>query len=199
MAISVNGIIYNWFIDPLLRGAQGRIVGALRPGDRVLDIACGTGSLSMAMAGVAGEVRGIDLSDEMIGYATETARKREIKNVSFGTHDASDLSLFNDMDFNVAVTSMAIHQFDASLAVDILREMKRIAPRVIIMDYNYPLQKGFARSAVHTVEWIAGGDHWRNFLEYNRIGGLDWFLSEAGLAVSAELYGSSAFRVVEYG
>jgi len=30
---------------------------------------------------------------------------------------------------------MAIHQFDADLALSILKEMKRIAPAIIILDY----------------------------------------------------------------
>ena len=197
MKKSLEGFIYNSLIDPLLRGAQRDIIMALEPGDRVIDIACGTGSLSMAMSEVASEVRGLDLSEDMIRFATQTSARRNISNVNFIAMDASDLSVYSDNHYNVAVSSMAMHQFNANLAIQILKEMKRIASRVIVMDYNYPLTRGFTRFVINSIEKFAGGDHFRNFLKYNELGGLDYFVSQAGLELTDVLFQSSAFRVVE--
>jgi len=83
--------------------------------------------LSIAMSGVAKEVHGLDLNEDMIRFATERAWERGIYNAKFITRDASDLSLFKAREFSVAVTSMSVHQFDAELAIQVLKEMKRIA------------------------------------------------------------------------
>lgn len=195
MRFSLNGFIYRHIIDRILSMGQRHIIASLDLSDRVLDIACGTGSLSISMAAVAKGVTGIDLSEKMIDIAKDAAIKEGISNAEFLVSDASDLSSFKDNSFDKAVTSMAVHQFDPDLAVAILKEMKRIAGRVLIMDYYHPLSPGAARSIIYIIEWIAGGDHYRNFRNYNRLGGLDYFISEAGLTICDELYKSSSFRV----
>ncbi|MEE4214705.1 MAG: class I SAM-dependent methyltransferase, partial [Bacteroidales bacterium] len=197
MKYSLNGIIYRNIIDPILSQYYPRISEDLKPGDTVLDVACGTGSLSLAMAALASRVKGIDLSEEMIGIANDQAERKKVDNLEFEIRDASDLSSIGDNQFNVAVTSMAIHQFDAELALQILKEMKRIAPKVIIMDYNYPMEPGMSKLVIFTIERIAGGDHYRNFRRFNELGGLDYFTEQAGLRIECEkLRKNSAFRVV---
>ena len=200
MRYSLNGIIYRNIIDPILSRYYTGITGELRPDDTVLDVACGTGSLSLAMSVTASLVRGIDLSEEMIDIAGDMAGKRNVKNADFEVKDASDLSSYGANQFDVAVTSMAIHQFDAELALQILREMKRIARKVIIMDYNHPIQTGISKLVIFTIERIAGGDHYRNFRRFNELGGLDYFVQKAGLRIESDkLRKTSAFRVVVYG
>lgn len=57
-------------------GVTERMVAGLRPGDRVLDIACGTGDPTLAAAarvGAGGYVLGVDLSAEMLEVARELA------------------------------------------------------------------------------------------------------------------------------
>lgn len=197
MRFSFKGFIYTRIIDPLLSGAQSVIISRLKPEQKILDVACGTGSLSLAMAEKVSSVSGIDLSEEMTGLARRSADRRGIKNVSFDNMDASDLSSLAGNEYDVAVSSMAIHQFDAGLALNILKEMQRIAPLIIIMDYNYPVPKGILRPIIYTIERIAGGDHYRNFKRYRVLGGLDYFIKGSGLdIISDRLHGSGAFRIV---
>lgn len=197
MRFSFNGFVYTLIIDPVLSGAQSDIISRLKPGQRVLDVACGTGSLSLAMAGKVSHVSGIDLSEEMVDVAKRSAGRRGIKNVTFDNMDASDLSSFRDNEFDVAVSSMAVHQFDAGLALNILKEMKRIATEIIIMDYNFPVPTGVLRPVIYTIERIAGGDHYRNFRIYNRLGGLNYFTGESGLEITSDsLRSRAAFRII---
>jgi 2-polyprenyl-3-methyl-5-hydroxy-6-metoxy-1,4-benzoquinol methylase len=197
MKYSLNGIIYRNIIDPILSGYYRHITEELSKEDTVLDVACGTGSLSLAMSALSSRVKGIDLSEEMIDIANNQVLSKKVDNLEFEIMDASDLSSIGDNQFNVAVTSMAIHQFDSALALEILKEMKRIAPKVIIMDYNYPIQTGISKLVIFTIERIAGGDHYRNFRNFNRLGGLDHFINKAGLQRDSDkLRKSSAFRVV---
>jgi len=61
--------------DPLVRQAWTELLKAQFPGPgaRVLDIGCGTGSLSLVLAGLGLQVRGIDLSPGMLARAQAKA------------------------------------------------------------------------------------------------------------------------------
>jgi ubiquinone/menaquinone biosynthesis C-methylase UbiE len=71
-----------------LRGRRGNRLRAmvaddlqLQPGDRVLDVGCGTGRLAIVFAervAATGAVNGIDAAVEMIKRATGRARRREV-------------------------------------------------------------------------------------------------------------------------
>lgn len=185
MNYSFKGFFYQTFIDPLLKGNQDSVCKHIGSADRVIDIACGTGSLSLAIARNAAWVTGIDLSEEIISTAKRTAARRNVKNVTFEYRDASDLSCYSDGEFEVAVSSMAIHQFNSDLAIKILTEMKRISSKIIIADYAFPMKSGFSRRLAFGIERLAGGEHHRNFKVYMRNGGLPFFLKESGLRLKA--------------
>lgn len=61
----------------------------IRPGDAVLDIGCGTGSLALRLAPSGGQIHGLDISSEMIRIAREKAEAQAVENVTFhiGTLD----------------------------------------------------------------------------------------------------------------
>ena len=196
MSFSFTAFLYKILIDPVLSKLHDTILSNIKHEQRVIDIACGTGSQALSIAGKAGSVTGIDLSEEMIATATRSAERKGIDNVEFELTDASDLSKYKDNEFDIAVTSMAIHQFDASLAIKILTEMKRIAMKVMIVDYNYPVPKGFLRILVFSIERFAGGDHYRNFRIYMAKEGVRYFTKAAGLTVrSSTVRGNGVFLI----
>lgn len=81
---------------------------AVKPGQKVLDISCGTGLVTFPLAeavGTNGEVTGIDLSEGMIEKAAAEAKEKEIENVSFKHMDAEALDL-PDSAFDVAINSL---------------------------------------------------------------------------------------------
>ncbi|MEA1886872.1 MAG: class I SAM-dependent methyltransferase [Bacteroidota bacterium] len=197
MRYSLNGYIYSFVIDPVLSHYYRYIIEELTSDYSVIDIACGTGSLSLSMSGSVDRVTGIDLSAEMVDIARNSASKKNIDNARFDIKDASDLSSYSDNEFDLAVASMAIHQFDSELALEILGEMKRIAPRVVLMDYNHPIPPGISKLVIFIIERIAGGDHYRNFRRFNAHGGLPYFIKRSGLKIKSDkLRPRSAFRVV---
>ncbi|MCB9744398.1 MAG: class I SAM-dependent methyltransferase [Alphaproteobacteria bacterium] len=55
----------------------------IRPGDTLLGVGCGTGSLALILSPFAGHVHGVDISDEMIRIARGKAEAQGVKNVSF--------------------------------------------------------------------------------------------------------------------
>jgi ubiquinone/menaquinone biosynthesis C-methylase UbiE len=83
---------------------------ALRPGERVLDVACGTGLISFRAAhavGTAGAVLGTDISGEMVETARRGAALRELANVTFERADAEALPL-PDATFDAVVCALGL-------------------------------------------------------------------------------------------
>lgn len=71
---------------------------SLEPGERVLDLACGTGLLTFAAAkaiGPSGKVIGVDISDGMLAEASARRKKEKIKNIQFFNHDITNLNSLN--------------------------------------------------------------------------------------------------------
>jgi ubiquinone/menaquinone biosynthesis C-methylase UbiE len=99
---------------------------ALRPGERALDVACGTGLVSLRMAeavGRRGEVVGADISGEMVEAARRVAAERGVGNVGFERGDAEELP-FPDATFDAAACALGLMYVpDPAWA---LREMRRV-------------------------------------------------------------------------
>jgi len=192
-----TGIFYSTVIDPLLKSFRKRVALEIKKGERVIDIACGTGAQAFELAGIAGSVTGLDLSKSMVDFANKKAKKQQINNASFVVGDASELSAFYNQKFDVAIMSMALHQFKPDLRNSILREAEKIADRIIFLDYAVPLPKNYVGVASKMAEFIAGIDHNRNFKSYYRDGGLDVILRDNGLEIKrSRLLGKGAFQLV---
>lgn len=73
----------------------------LCPADSVLEIGCGTGKVSVAMAKLAKSVTALDLRPEAIEVADGTARKAGVSNIEFSCIDALEF-LGNDRQFDCA-------------------------------------------------------------------------------------------------
>jgi cobalt-precorrin-6B (C15)-methyltransferase len=73
----------------------------LCPTDTVLEIGCGTGKVSVAIARLAKRVSALDIRPEAIAVASETARQAGVSTIEFSCTDAVDF-LKNDMQFDCA-------------------------------------------------------------------------------------------------
>jgi SAM-dependent methyltransferase len=91
--------------------------GAVRSDDRILDIGCGTGATTRALAAraVDGSVCGLDLSEPMLQIAREAADHEGIRNVEFVQGDAQVYS-FASGSFDVAVSRMGCMFFGDPVA-----------------------------------------------------------------------------------
>ena len=82
----------------------------LASGERVLDVACGTGLVTFRAASLVqpcGEVVGADISEQMIAVARDIARARGIANTVFHRMDAEQLAL-DDASFDVAMCALGL-------------------------------------------------------------------------------------------
>jgi SAM-dependent methyltransferase len=88
-----------------------------------LDVACGPGVISRAMARRVGAVTGVDLTPAMVEEARRRAGEEGIANVSFALGDATALE-FADGSFDGAVTRLSLHHVPAPGRV--VAEMTRV-------------------------------------------------------------------------
>ena len=98
----------------------------IRPGEHVLDVACGTGLVTFPAAEAVGErgrVVGTDISDEMIRGVRREAETRGVEHASFERMDAESLEL-GDEEFDVALCSLGLMYVPDPLAA--LKEMHRV-------------------------------------------------------------------------
>ncbi len=101
-------------------------LAALQPGERVLDVACGTGLSSFRIAAAGGEsgaVVGTDISGEMVEAARRTATERGVGNAAFERYDAEDMRLDSEP-FDAAVCGLGLMYVPNP--VKGLEEMRRV-------------------------------------------------------------------------
>ena len=112
----------------------------LEPGERVLDIGCGTGGLALAAkrrVGDEGVVHGIDPSAEMIEAARTKARRASV-DVRFEVGGAQKLGL-PDASVDRVVTTLVLHHLPHDALVGAFGEIRRVlAPggRLLAVDLD---------------------------------------------------------------
>ncbi|PIF06179.1 MAG: hypothetical protein CSA36_02965 [Draconibacterium sp.] len=180
-----SGIFYSAVVDPLLATLREKVAQAIPPGQKIIDIACGTGSQAFQLAEKSAMVTGIDLSKSMISYAEKKAVKQQIHNVIFSVNDARNLETIENQSFDYGLMSMALHQFDPLTYPIILAELKRIAVRLLFVDYNVPLPFNFTGIGSRVAEFLAGRSHFRNFRKYYNLGGLPAILPKNEISIES--------------
>jgi 2-polyprenyl-3-methyl-5-hydroxy-6-metoxy-1,4-benzoquinol methylase len=78
----------------------------LKPGTRVLDLACGTGNLTIPAARLGADVTGLDLAPNLVDVARQRAAAEGL-NIRFDTADAEDLP-YPDGAFEVVLSMYGI-------------------------------------------------------------------------------------------
>jgi ubiquinone/menaquinone biosynthesis C-methylase UbiE len=116
-------------------GLSGLVaISRAAPSDRVLDVACGPGFLTMEFAKHCADVVGFDATDTFIELARTEAARRGLGNIHFEHGDAEHLP-FEDGTFTIVSCRAAFHHF--SRPARVLAEMARVAApagRIVIAD-----------------------------------------------------------------
>jgi len=107
----------------------------IRAGQRVLDVACGTGVVSVTAARVGAHVTGLDLTPQLLQRARENAA---VGGVSIDFHEGDVEALpFADASFDV-VTSQYGHMFAPRPAVAIAEMLRVLKPGGTIAFSTWP-------------------------------------------------------------
>lgn len=192
-----SGKFYGTLIDPVLKRMRWHVALEVESNQTVVDIACGTGAQAIELAKTASEVVGIDYSESMIQFAQKAAQNQNLSNVEFQIGDASNLSALKNNSFDVAIMTMALHQFDSKLHTPILDELKRVANKIIIVDYVVPLPNNYVGIGSRIAEFLAGKEHNRNFKHFCKLGGLNTILKSNQLKIEkSKFIAKGAFQLV---
>jgi ubiquinone/menaquinone biosynthesis C-methylase UbiE len=112
----------------------------LQPGEAVLDVGCGTGTLAIAAkrhVGRTGAVYGIDASREMLARAEKKARRAGVEIV---LKNAMAQALpFPDAHFDVVLTTVMLHHLPRKARQQCVAEIRRVLKadgRVLAVDFG---------------------------------------------------------------
>lgn len=113
-------------------------LAAPAPGEKLLDVGCGTGTLGIAIKRQmgAGEVRGIDASPEMIQVAKEKSA-RDGSDIDFRVALIEALP-FPDASFDLVTSSLMLHHLPDDLKAKGFLEIRRVLKpggRFMAMDF----------------------------------------------------------------
>jgi len=153
----------------------------LLPRDLTLvDVGCGTGSLTFELARFARTVIGVDLSNEMLRRARAVAKERAVRNVEFRHGDALKLPL-DSRSVDAAFCVMVLHFLpDPQHAVEELCRVTRLGGSVILVDLVQHEQEWMREQMAH---------RWRGF---DRALIDSWFRAAGASSVAYDLTGSFA-------
>jgi ubiquinone/menaquinone biosynthesis C-methylase UbiE len=111
-----------------------REMARIGPGSRVLDVACGPGLVTLALAPFVAHVTGIDLTPAMLDKARELQAERGLSNLSWKLGRANALP-FPDGSFDAVVTRFSFHHLtEPPTALAEMVRTCRPGGRVVVAD-----------------------------------------------------------------
>jgi ubiquinone/menaquinone biosynthesis C-methylase UbiE len=150
----------GWFHDTFSchgkwRQLRQRTINLARmhPGDAVLDVGCGTGTLAIEVAcrvGRAGRVVGVDPGTQQIARARSKAVRRHLP-IEFQIGVIEQLP-FPDQTFDVVFSTLMMHHLPAPLKRQGLAEIARVLKpggRLVIADFKHKKERAGQAARFH--------------------------------------------------
>lgn len=144
--------LMGWFLDTFVfRGKWRELrqrtasLARIQPGETVLDVGCGTGTLAIEVqsrVGVTGRVFGVDPSTEQIARAHSKAARRNLP-IDFQIGVIEQIP-FPDQTFDVVLSTIMMHHLPDGLKRQGLAEIARaLKPggRLVIADFKRPQER----------------------------------------------------------
>ena len=174
---------YDTIIEPLNTGLRqiGLKMIPPKPSQRVLDVGCGTGTHLDLYRQAGCKVFGIDLSPSML----DVARQKLGDRAQLLLGDASRMP-YPDASYDLVMVTLSLHEMPPATRLAVIGEMRRVLKqngRILVIDYHpgsiRSLKGWLFKGMIFFIEWIAGGEHFRNYRQ---------FLSQGGVPALAEQY-----------
>ncbi len=156
-----------WWMNLVSRGELQKVFPRLvdlaqfQPGETVLDVGCGTGTLALkayARVGATGHVFGIDPGPKQIARARAKA-ERAGRSIDFRVGMIEHLP-FADQSIDVVMSTFMMHVLPDDLKRHGLAEIARVLKpggRLLVVDFKRPEEhQGASERPVHTGPWQSG-------------------------------------------
>lgn len=148
--------LYDIVVRLILFGQERKMRNAtvdlarLQPGERVLDVGCGTGTLAIAAKKRVGgaEIHGTDAAPEMIARAQQKAQRAGVA-VDFQAGLVEAIH-FPDDSLDVVLSSLMLHHLPVDLKTQAFAEIYRVLKpggRLLVVDFEPP-QRGLAKAVL---------------------------------------------------
>jgi ubiquinone/menaquinone biosynthesis C-methylase UbiE len=147
----VPGMGVHWllpFYDPFTRllgldGARRALLNEaeLRPGNRALDLGCGTGSLLTLLKGLFPDVDAVGVDPDERALVRATRKTRRIGTHIHFVRGFSDALDFPDASFDRVFSSFMFHHLERDEKAGTLREVRRVLKaegRLHLLDFSGP-------------------------------------------------------------
>jgi ubiquinone/menaquinone biosynthesis C-methylase UbiE len=194
---------YDRFVGPATDALRhiGMRMYPPKPGMKVLEVGCGTGTNLMLYRQAGCSVYGIDLSPSMleVAYAKLGAADLQLGNAS--------AMPYHDNFFDLVIAMFLLHDMPSEIRLAVMKEMIRVTKqegRVLIIDFHpgpicFP--KGWLYKAVILfIERVAGREHFSNYRDFLSQKGLPRLIETQKLIVDRQKIvsaGSIAFFLVK--
>ena len=151
-----NWVEHQASMDHMLGLLGERALNKLDParGENILDIGCGTGATTLAIAnrvGTSGSVSGADISKSMLKLAQQRAKDAELEHVTFQNVDIQDHA-FEKECFNAAFSRFGVMFFDKPVDA-FINVFESLVPggRLAFVCWQSPAKNPWQSLAAHTL------------------------------------------------
>jgi ubiquinone/menaquinone biosynthesis C-methylase UbiE len=110
-----------------LEKAYDRLVSHIKSGQKVLDIGCGTGALTLRAAQKGASVKGIDVNPEMLELARQKAARAGLaQNLELDEMGVAELSGEKSESYDAAMSGLCFSELTEDELIYTLKQVKRI-------------------------------------------------------------------------
>jgi len=187
----------HWFKSPARKFAERNrdVLRLIEPKatDRILELGCARGDVTFLLAEKAGEVIGVDASEEALAMAETERKRRGLPNVRLLAADVADLRGVADSSVDAVAAIDLVEHIDDPTLLAMLREVRRVlVPGGRLGIYTPERAHYVERLKAHDLLIRQFPQHIavRRAKEYERL------LASAGLAIELSTWSVSPFPLV---
>lgn len=188
---SIGSSAYDFLIEPFLARVKLFTVKILlkkfnKSHDvRILEVACGTGTLSHLLAKKGFNVLALDNSYSMIRQTYNKIHDSSSGRVTAIHGDASTMPFYS-ASFDAVIMQLGLHEMENKIRMNSGREIIRVAKKdavFVLFDFAPTNKWSYSKFILTIIEFIAGTDHYRNGRRFIKNGGILSFLENLNLEV----------------
>ncbi|MFQ6088932.1 MAG: corrinoid protein-associated methyltransferase CpaM [Candidatus Methanofastidiosia archaeon] len=134
--------------------AYDRLTSHVKKGQRVLDLGCGTGALTLGAARKGARVKGIDVNSQMLEIAEKRAREVNLaQNIELCEMGVAELSSEERESYDVVMSGLCFSELTEDELNYALKEVKRILkPGGLLLIADEVKPKGISKRILN---WVA--------------------------------------------